>query len=424
MTTGLKWILLSVALLLMRTPALADLNDIHADKLPQDDSVQKAYAEAATVEVYVRGWSDKWRYEIPKDTVVARLKDSLDKLQKAVGSAPNNPELLLLTGLVAHYAYNVDVEGSYELAVSSFQKAHKLAPDDYRAEWFLGYHQCQTRLVKEGMDRLTAIESRSAWDHLSPNFWDDYVFCASLANMPAHALRAGDHLSKLKAPPSQGRDSLLEIARKRFQTPDLSAMYSGKQVWEADDENSRVIFKSYMCGFSFSPLAEWKLARLEVQKGQCVVQIETGPHRSKAGDVVPNLLVIVRQAKAGETLADFMKIFMKYPSPRVVTVSRCPSEECLAYEAIIPKAYGARGNGHVVMTVFKRDAPEFPGLLFEEPAGPEVPKDEKVHYFRPNERFHRIDGTLYYLVMLDTADSVLEDAKRDYDRLLKYLQAE
>jgi tetratricopeptide (TPR) repeat protein len=422
--TRLRWVVQLFALLWIATPAVASLKDIRADKLPQGESVQKAYAEAATVEEFAKTWSANWRYETSKDTVVSQLKESLGKLEEAVRSAPDNPELLLLTGLVAHYAYNVDVEGAYEVAVSSFQKAHILAPDDYRAEWFLGIHQCQANRVKEGMNALSAIESRLAWDHLPPTFWDDYMSCATVANMPAHVLRAGDHLSKLKASPSQDRDFLMEINRKRFQTPDLSATYSSKEVWETKKEDSLWVFNSDMCGFSFSPVGEWKLVRLDVQKGQCVVQIRSGPHHGKAGDVFPNLLVIARQAKPGETLADFMKTFMKYPSPQSLAVSHCPSDKCLAYEAVIAKAYGPEGNGHAVMTVFKRDAPEFPGLSFEEPAPPEPTQTGKVQYFRPNQRMRRLDGTLYYLVMLDTADSVLDDAKRDYDTLLKSLQAE
>jgi hypothetical protein len=63
-------------------------------------------------------------------------------------------------------------------------------------------------------------------------------------------------------------------------------------------------------------------------------------------------------------------------------------------------------------------------LLFEEPAEPEAPKDGKTSYFHPRERLRRMDGTLYYLVMLDTADSVLDDAKKDYDTFLQSLQAE
>jgi hypothetical protein len=424
MRVHLRWIVLFIALFMIATPSTASLKDIRTDKLPPEESVEKAYAEAVAVERFAHEWSDKWRYETPKDDVVSTLKDGLDRLQRAVVTAPDNSELLLLTGLVAHYAYNVDVQEAYEVAVRSLQQAHKLAPDDYRPEWFLGVHKCQAGVVKEGMELLSAIEDHSAWEHLSPDFWDDYVSSALLANMPAHALRAGDHLSKLKAPPSQYRDSLLEIARKRFQTPDTSATYSDKDVWEAKHEDSRLVFKSYMCGFSFSPLAEWTIKRLEVQKGLCVVQVAVGPHSSQAGDVSPNLLVIARQAKPGESLADYMKAFMKYPSSQAVAASHCPSDECLASEAVIPKAYGKAGNGYARVTVFKRSEPEFPGLLFEEPASPEAAEDGKVSYFRANLRLHRLDGTLYYLVMLDTADSVLDAAKQDYDTLLKGMQAE
>jgi hypothetical protein len=413
-----------VGVLLIATSGFARLKDIRTDKLPQQQSVQEAFAEAAAVEEFAQAWSDKWRYDKPKDAVVSELKDSLDKLQKAASSAPDNAELLILIGVVAHLAYNVDVNEAYDVAVSSLQKAHQLAPDDYRAEWFLGVHECEGAHVNEGMAILLAVENRTAWDHLPPDFWGDYMFCASLAGMPAHLLRAGDHLSKLDAALFQHGSWLMDTARKRFRTPDLTATYSDKEAWEARNQNGRWLFTSYMCGVSFSALGEWKLHSLQVQKGICVVRIETGPYPSEAGDVIPNLLLMARQPKPGEKLSDFMKVFIKGPSVKPLRVSRCPSEQCLSCEMTTPKAYGAAGNGYALLTVFQREAPEFPGLVFEEPAGPEAPKDSKVTYFRPNERIHRMEGTLYYMVLLDTADSVLDKAKQDYDTLLAHLQAE
>lgn len=413
-----------LALLLTAAPALASLKNIHLDKLPQDESVQKAYAEAADAEQYAYAWSNTWEYDLPKDKVASSLKDSLDRLQRAAVTAPDNPELLLLTGLVAHYAYNLDVPGAEAVAVSSLQNAHKLAPDDYRPQWFLGNQQCQGNKVRDGMGEFLAVENRSAWDHLPQEFWDDYVFCASVANMPAHALRAGDHLQKLHAPRSETRDFLLQTAKKRFKPADLEADYSAKEAWEADGENARPVFKSTLCGFSFSPPADWKLRRLEVQKGLCVAQMGTGPHRGKAGDVTPSITVLAMPAPPGETLADFMQRFMKYPSPQTVHDSYCPAIECLAYEASVPGAYGAKGNGHPIMTAFKRDAPEYPGLIFEEPYLPEVPKDGRAVFYHPQERLYRMEGALYYLVMLDTADSVLDDARQDYEVFLKSMQVE
>ena len=431
-----------IALLMLATPGGATLKDIRTERLPQQEPVQNALAEAAAVEEFAQGWSDKWRYQTPKEVVVAQLKDSLAKLQAAIASSPDNPELWLLTGLVAHYAYNVDVEEAYDVAVKCLQNAKRLAPDDFRAEWFLGVHECQGAVVNEGMNRFLAVESAWPWNHLPPGFWDDYMLCATYASMPAHVLRAADHVSKLNAPPSEFRTFLVQGAQKRFKTPDPGATYSDKDAWEARNKNSRLVFTSYICGVSFSPLPEWKLRRLEVQKGTCLVQLQTGPHSSKAGSVIPNLLVLARQAKAGETLEDYMKLFGAYPSAKPVAASRCPSEQCLASEVTRPKAYGAAGNGYGLIMVFRREAPEYPGLLFEEPAGPEVAKDgkltsfreepagpegakdSKVTYFRPNERLRRMDGTLYYMVMLDSADSVLDEAKQDYDRLLEYLQPE
>jgi hypothetical protein len=423
-----KWLNFSsplIAMLLVVAPGGASLKDIHTERLPQLESVQKALAEASAVEEFAQGWSNKWAYDTPKDVVVAQLKDSLGRLQTAVASAPDNAELLLLTGLVAHYAYNVDVNEAYDVAVESLQKANRLAPDDFRTNWFLGVHQCGGADATKGMNQFLAAENRWAWNLLPPGFWDDYMLCATYANMPAHVLRAGDYASKLNAPPSEFRSFLVQGARKRFQPPDPDATYSAKDIWETRNEDPRPVFTSYMCGFSFSPLPDWKLRRLEAQKGTCLVQLETGPHPSQAGGVVPNLVIMARQAKAGETLTDFLKSFGTYPSAKPVTVSRCPAEQCLAYEVIKPKGYGAAGNGYGLVMVFKREAPKFPGLLFEQPAGPDLPKNNsKATYFHPNDRIQRLAGTLYYMVMLDTADSVLDEAKHDYDTLLEHLQPE
>jgi len=101
MTTSLRWLALAAALLLITTPSQASLKDIRTERLPQEKAIQQVCADVAAVEEFVRDWSDKWRYETPKEQVASLLKASLDELQKALAAAPNNEELLLLTGLVA-----------------------------------------------------------------------------------------------------------------------------------------------------------------------------------------------------------------------------------------------------------------------------------------------------------------------------------
>ena len=88
----------------------ADVKDIRMEKLPPDVRGAKAYADVLNVEPMVKQWSDQWHYDVAKTTVAIGLKQALEDLQKAMVSAPTNEELLLLTGLTAHYAYNLDVD--------------------------------------------------------------------------------------------------------------------------------------------------------------------------------------------------------------------------------------------------------------------------------------------------------------------------
>src|SRR5271166_5184201 len=85
-------------------------------------------------------------------------------------SASDNAELFLLAGLVAHLAYNVDVEDGFQTAVDSLDRAHKLAPDDYRPQWFIGIHRCQANQIKDGMEQLLAIEDHIPWKQLPVEF--------------------------------------------------------------------------------------------------------------------------------------------------------------------------------------------------------------------------------------------------------------
>lgn len=421
----ISWLTVAATVLFIAAPAVAGLKDIRAEKLPQDEAVRKAYTDALSVEDMVHNWSEKWSYRTSKKDVVSRLKAGLDTFQKANVTNPGNEELLLLIGLVASYAYNVDVAGSHELAVDSLEMAHKLAPDDYRPAWFLGSHQSQTvALNKEGMDKLLSVELLLPWEQLPLGFWDDYIACATVTNMPAHGLRAGDHLKMLHAPPSQYRDILVEAARSRLKTPDPTATYPKEDAWSVKTVDSRSVFTSFVCGFSFSSPGEWRVARLDVQEGQCVVQLETGPYKNGVSDVVPNILVIARQAKTGESLDDFKKVFMRTGPFKTANVHNCPSQECLTSEAVKPGLYGTDGDGHAILAVFERRAPAFPGLTLEVPTTLPSPEVGKTTHLHPNERLNRFEGTLYYLVLLDTASSVLGKADDDFEDFLKRFEAE
>jgi hypothetical protein len=419
-----KRLALLVALLLVATPASAGLKAIHKNRLPDDGQVRPAYANALSVENLVKDWSPTWRYRTPKSKVASLLESSLAALQNARRTAPKNEELLLLIGLVAHYAYNVDVKGSYQTAVSALEEAHKLSPGDYRPEWFLGIHQCEANELKHGMDKFLAVENRFPWRKLPIGFWDDYITCATLANMPAHVLRAVSHLNVLHAPASADVDFSAKLARNRFKPTAPTAEYPASKVWTVEKPGRALKLTNTMFGFAFSVPLAWKVRVADAAKGTCSARIQTGPDRGKASRVFPEIFVLSRQAKPGETMLDFLK---QVSPPVKLTPTRLPGcalPRCRAYEGRAPQWYRPEGGGVTILEVLRAKAPEFPGLLFESPEAPPSSGGTQLKYFRPTTQLHRLPGTLYYLVLLDTARSVLTRAENDYERFLKHMQVE
>lgn len=159
--------------------AAADVAAIQADKLPQDSAILAAMRDAADLENYSLYYAQPWKFSISRKEVAKRLSKDLEVLDSAAKQHPENAELLLLTALVAQYAYNVDVENSHEIAMQSLEQAAKRAPGDFRPAWFHASLRCQTNEAKTGGEEFLSIEEGRAWEDLPVAFWDDYIQCAT-----------------------------------------------------------------------------------------------------------------------------------------------------------------------------------------------------------------------------------------------------
>ena len=406
-------------------PVLADMAAIHRAALPQDPAVLQAYDDAAQLEPYTRSWSNKWAYEIPEKRVAARLGKDLALLSAAVQANPTNTELLLFAGLVAHYAYNVDVDGSFEKAVDLLGQAEKQSASDIRPRWFRAGLFCQTKETKAGMQALLAIENSQPWERLPAAFWDDYMECTSVNNMPAHLLRAADHLEKLQAQPSPRRSFLAETARKRYEPFDPKKDYKPTEVWYAKEDSSDVVFTSTACGVQLRTHAPWQVNRLDLTKGSCVAYFTTSRYDAVGGPLHPSVMVMVQRPQKGETLEQYSKKFLQKGTYEPFTPSHCPADSCIAMKGIQPGMYKENGGGHPRVLLFERESPEYPGLLLETPDGfPQLDPSAQTQYFRPNQVQARMPGKLFYLVLLDTAASIEEPALKDYEFFLNHLVAE
>lgn len=405
--------------------ARADVASIHVGALPQEAAILNALDDARLLEPYTRSYTAKWAYPVPKEEVLSRIGKDLGFLKIALQSHPNNPELLLLTGLVAHYAYNMDFEGSYEAAMDALAAAEKRVPADPRPAWFRASLLCQTSQPKQGAEEFLAIEAAYPWERLPAGFWDDYMECATVTSMSAHVLRAANHLEDLHAKNSDLRSLLAGVALKRFTAFDPAKTYEPKEVWSARNGGNFVEFTSTTCGVRFRTAETWKVEDLSIKKGSCVAYFTTEDHKGAKHELTPSVLLMISRPKENETLEQFAARFMTKGKFEPFSPSRCPSDPCIAVKGTQPGMYGKDGDGRGRIIAFERNQPDFPGLLFEAPAEP--PKSDSTagaKYYRPDQVEARIPGKLYYLLVLDTAASIEEFAMRDLDLLVKDLVVE
>jgi hypothetical protein len=406
------------------TFAFGDVKAIQKDKLPQDPAFQSVYEDMAKTEYMVKQWSPEWHYNVPKKDVLSLLHKDLDLLQERAKELPDNAELQLLVGLAAHYSYNLDVRGTFEIAMDAFDKAHRTNQNDYRPAWFSANLKCQTMKSVEGMREFLAIEKKSPWEQFSAGFWDDYLECATVTNMPSHAVRAGVYLDKLHVDKQTFRNALRDSAKARLKPADPSKDYEGHEAWAAVNSGTDTTFTSEIFGLRFTIPSTWTVDIKNVSNGLANVQIGTGPYHGKETDLWPTITVIAKSAKPEQSFDDFVKTMSQGLKPAAALV--CPIEECLGAEGVKTGLYKAEGDGHLLLAAFMRDQPEFPELIFEEPTTFPEPKSKKVQNYVVSDagRVGRLPGRLYYLIYLDSADSIFVQGKKDYMNFLKNLVVE
>jgi hypothetical protein len=424
-STGFAWVF-AAALCLGQT-AFSQMHEIDAVKLPQDPGVQATYAQVGRYEKYGQTWTNKWAYDVAKADVVSVFRLSLATLTEADKKSPGNHELQMFGALVAHFAYNVDVETAYDAEVQFLKEASVSGPGDFRISWFSGMQQCQANQGAKGMPLLLGIEDGARVEELPVDFWEDYVTCATVTRMPAHSLRAIGRAVQMGAP-AEGFRVLKGMNEKSFKASDVGATYSAREAWAAEGGHGDVVFTSRLCGVLFAARSSWGADIRDVAKGTCVAIFSPPAYPAKVGKSSPSVMLLSQPAEAGETLNDFVHKFLKGKSATAVAASgvRCPVTTCVAYEVSDKEMYANEGGAHLVVEAFERDMPEFDGLIFERPESPPKAgeKQNEMVYFRADEEYHRLPGKLYYLVLLDSNVSIFDAANQDYEFFLKSMRVE
>lgn len=422
-------VLLFASLLFCLTPLLrADIAAIHADRLPQEVTVLAALDDVKQLEPYCLYWTAPalWQFDIPRQQVTDRLSKDLGFLMQAAKAHPENAELALLAGLVANYAHNLEMGRAYDTATEMLSVAAKLEPGDLRVGWFQSTLHCQSTEIEEGIKGFLALEANGARDRWPPAFWDDYMECALLSGMPEHVLRATSYLESAKALLSSRGKDYVEIARKRIEPFDPNKDYAPSAVWIGPEPVSNIeVLTGASLGVQVKVHSDWEKEGFQLKGDKGTSLFCSGPYAAKKGTLRPCILLLVKQAKPGQTLEEFSASFGRDGTFVPYAPLRCPAAKCIAEKGVQPGMYHENGDGHGRIVFFEREQPEFPGLIFESPSS--LPhQDGKVgpETFRFAQTQQRMPGKLYYLVMLDTAVSIEEPAMKDFDFFLQNLTVE
>jgi hypothetical protein len=404
------------------TSASSQVHQIVPAKLPQNAAVQHVYNDLLPIDQYARTYEAIWRYPVPKRDMVTHFTQALHTLQKAQQQDPDNAELRLFTGLVAHLSYNLGIDEAYDAALELLQPTTK---EDFRTSWFYGIHQCQAVDPVVGMQQFLKVEASTPT--LPGAFWQDYANCATTTNMPIHAIRAYDTAKKTAdAPPLDEQTE--QSARKRSKPGDPAASYPAKLVWSSDQVPGATHYTSNVCGVSFTIRQNSHVTPSDVAKGTCTVSIDTEPYPSRYGPSSGSILMITQTARPNETFEAFTQRILdafskgilkdsRSASPTVLTGVQCPVATCVSYEIISNKQYQAEGGAHLLAVFFQSEQPAYPGLKFETPQ----PRPSPQAFFRPEDVPQRFPGTLYHFIALDANQDIYTRSRADFDQFLKSL---
>jgi hypothetical protein len=422
------WIAVTgMAFLLLPGSVFPSIKDIHKENLPKSPIIDQAYEFVDSVEPMVQAWAPEWKYEESKDQIVQSFEAMLGDLRKLAKKEENrgNAELQLFIGLSAHYAYNVDVKDSYEIAVSSFQSAAKLLPKDYRPLWFKGEHLCQTAKPAEGMLNLLQVEKTYPFMDFPEDFWADYLSCSHLTLMPEHGLRALRRASETGHLQETTEKFFRDAIGMRLKATEADQNYPFKDVWVTTESGKAPTFLNSSIGLSFKIDGNWSLQFSDLKHGDSTTSIGLPKIAGFKQPMTPTLTIITKLAHPDESFDDFRESILKKFKYAPGSIDFCSRMNCEAYDVSAP-FYPDEGGAHLFVIFMERSEPDFPGLIFEYPhAFPPGDHDASgPKYYHADASFTRLKGKIRYAIVLDSCVSIYPGAKKYFDSFLKNLVIE
>lgn len=413
-----------ILLLSSASGAHASLSAINLSRLPPGRDVAELSADLKVLETVAENWSSEWRHELPKEDAVSLAERTLRKIDDLLSANDVSAgELLLLKGLAAHYAYNLDVKKYFDVAVDSLRKARQALPSDCRPLWFLGNHFAKSADAEKGMPLLKQSVNECG-DNLPLSFWEDYAYAAVLAAMPATGQYALDQVKARNSGVLTEKVKAVEDGlKKRLVSPGSGKDYEPDDIWHFEKRAGQARLVNGMYGFMIDLPGDWQVSPFGVRNGRSGIGI-TLP---KKGKWPPPLQVVVFVSPASrETVPEkVLRTFLAKMGPRrsfnsITGPGFSASDKFLWLESRRKK--GSR----IVAGMLRPPQPAYPGLLLESPHNIPDPKDDPQlpRYYTPVKQLTRLHGDLDYLVMVEGAPAAFDKGRADLELLLRNLVIE
>jgi hypothetical protein len=398
------------------------IDQINIERLPQDENVLNGMAEMKKLEPFVEDPIYEWNFGIDKNDVIVKVRTLYNEIGRYSENDPQNGELFLYSGLMAHYAYNLDLQEYGELTEANLQKAKKLMKDDFRPDWFLGLHYVKSEHVNEGMNLFLEISGK--WEIENGLFWEDFALSAFFSQMLQNAIMGLDKAKGILHTDSEYEELFGKEIREKFEVPEKNSKIETKQLWTQIKSDSRNDFISFPLGYRISIPADWKVQPLPYKNGTAGLNIEMEPIKGIEGDVVSTISILAYVPNENESFEDFMKKFMK-PDCDLKEYDLNLGLNEFSYVCTNNNIYSQEGGARILLVYFEREEPEYKGAKLEGlQEFPDTTSDFTFYDLTEDRAFTRFNGKLFYLVILDSCESIFEKGLSEFNRTLKSFAVE
>lgn len=424
----LKFMMLFILLaLIFSVIANAKVDQINPKKGMPRKELTKIKKDIAKLEPMVEKRTPTWNYNVPKEVIEKKLIAYYQELDNYTSKYPDNLELALFKGLVAHYAYNLDLKEYNQLAINSFQQAAAIDPTDYRANWYWGVHLVESNDIKEGMRKLLSVNNNEPNPKKLPfTYWEDFAYCSLIASMPSHVLLGIEQAKQTKTKKSKEiLDTLTQYATAQLKEPPRDTPLEPEQIWTGFQDTDILKYRNRMFGFSLQIPESWLTRTTGYQNNSAAIFIKPPTKNGLTGSVSSTILCLAHQAQPGESITDFTS---KILDPRYYfeeVQSNLDWDGVKAFQGKADELYPNEGGAYNYLIAFSRNKPKQTGILLEFPVVIDKSDTETgVSYYQSQAEYTRLPGEIYYLMVLDTTESVFQESKEEFDLILRNLIVE